>query len=225
MKKIILLTLIGLVLAVSMSQADFPRRSRSCYSPCFTPCYHETPYVAPVVSSAVTTIIQEPLPVFVFQNYSGFPNMPAAVPQQQYAPQAATPPQIGLSDKDVDRIANVVVQRLQASVGVAQQTNIIMPPVVESEEKNEPLMMTLAQVNDLGAKCSQCHWEGHTTKSGLSLFNQRQQWQPTKAGQPYDDGRILDRILAREMPPSAQTNPADSPLPDTIAFLKAAAGR
>jgi len=224
MKKILVLALVGMILAASMTQADFPRRGRSCSSPAFYPCYHETPYVAPVVASAVTTIIQEPLPVFVFQNYSGFPNMPAAVPQQQYTPQAATPPQIGLSDRDVDRIANVVVQRLQGASAVVQQTNLIMPPVVAADEK--PMVMSQQIANQIGMACASCHMAGTATKGGLAIFNANRQFEPTKNGQPYDNPlRLFERANEGSMPPTAATDPSKRLNPEALAFLKTWSGQ
>jgi len=230
MKKVILLALAGSILFASMSQtkADFPRRGRSCSAPCFTPSYtpcHETAYVAPVVATSVTLV---EVPTFVFSNLGNYPSIPEVfrTPQQTYQPPIqAQPPQIGLSDKDVDRIANVVVQRLQASVGVAQSVNLLGPPAIE-ESQQQPMAATQNQINSIGRTCFSCHATGGTTKGGLAIFDQFGNWNPMKGGQPYaTPERIYERAADFSMPPTAMSDASKRLDADGLAGLAKLTGR
>lgn len=226
MKKIALIVCVCVVLAASMVNADFPRRGRSCYSPSYSPCYEHvvTPYVAPTI----TTIIQEPIPTFIFQNLTGYPNLPASVttPQNQYqAPPQATPPQIGLNDRDIEKIANVVVQKLQGGAMV-QQTNMLMPPIVAEENNQQPLVMSQAIANEIGMKCASCHLAGQSVKGGLAIFNTNRQFQPEKHGQPYTEPqRLFERASNGEMPPNSATDVSKRLNQEALAFLRQWSGQ
>lgn len=211
--------------AATMSSADFPRRGRSCVSPSYSPCYHETVAVAAVVPTV--TVVETPLPVFVFQSLSGYSSLPASVttPQNQYqSPTQAQPPQIGLNDRDIEKIANVVVQRLQGTAMV-QQTNLLMPPRLEDEQPQQTAI-SQTQINSIGRACAVCHQSGGTTKSNLAIFDQFGNFDPKKNGQPYQElHRIFERAQEGSMPPSAMSDPSKKLDPDGLAGLAKLTGR
>lgn len=210
------------------SQADFRCRGRRIVSPCFTPVCHEVVHhEAAIIAPTVTTIIQQPLPVFVFQNLQGYPALPASAtipqqPQQNFQAQPA-PPGLALTDAQMDRIASLVAAKLAGGM-VAQNTAIqASPPVLEEEQSLE---MSQEIVNDIGAKCSSCHMTGTATKGGLAIFDKDRNFNPTKNGMPYaSPEQLWMRAQAGEMPPAATTDPSKRLNASTIAFLKSALAR
>lgn len=230
---VVVLSLLTLALACSSSNADFRCRGRHISAPCFTPTVcHEVVHheVAAVVAPTTTIIVQEPLPVFFFQNFQGNPYMPASVttpPTQPPAFQAqAQAPQrqegLVLSDQQMDRLANIIIAKMGGGAAVTQNT-LIAPPLLAEDEK---ISMSQQVVNDIGAKCAKCHMTGTATKGGLAIFDADRNFNPTKGGVAYaTPERLWQRAHEGTMPPAATTDPGQRLNPESIAFLRQAIGQ
>lgn len=212
-------------LACSTSSADFRCRGRHISAPCFTTPCHEVVHAATVVTPTVTTIVQEPLPVFVFQNLQGFPSLPASATQFN-APQVAANPSaqsqggLVLSDAQMDRIALMVAQKLSGAA--ITQNTLLIPPKIEDEPVAD-IKVNQLTINDIGSKCASCHMAGTSVKGGLAIFDANRNLNPTKNGQPYaTPERLWQRAEAGEMPPNSGTDLSKRLNPESIAFLKTA---
>jgi len=224
------LALTTLLVACSPGRADFPCRGRRIVAPCFVPTVcHEvvTPHV--VHHAATVTVVQEPLPVFVFQNLTGFPSMPANVTMPQSQPFQATAQAPAhdhgccLSDAQMDRLASMVAMKLAGTAAINTNTALMIPKI--EDDPPQQLQMSQAIVNDIGNKCASCHMAGQSTKGGLALFDAQRNFNPTKGGQPYaTPERLWQKAQSGEMPPAAGTDPTKRLNPETIAFLRSATG-
>jgi hypothetical protein len=222
--KRLLLSLVIIASLATIALADPPCGRRSFYSnSCYTPTYTPT-----VVTPAV--IVQEAVPTFLFQtvqNYAGLPpavtgqppiSSPPAFSMAPQTPQNAPGGEIMLSDRQLDRLADLILKKSQ----VAVVTNIMAPPEL-GEDKVNPSQLAL---NQIGGKCYSCHTAGVQTKGGLAIFDEKYQFNPTQDGKPYANlARLYERAAEGSMPPAAKTDPGKKLEADGLALLRQLAGQ
>lgn len=224
MKRIVIALAICVICLASTANADFPRR-RSCGNVVVHNACHEVAVVHEAVAVVPTVAAVVPTTTFVFQYLGGYPMQGAPAFQSPAQPFAApqqsppqSPPQVaGLSDQQLDKIANLVVAKLQGST-VAQNTMIQSPPVVADQAHSI--------VSEIQNKCASCHQVGIKTSGGLAIFDAAGQLNPLKNGTAYaDHGRLWQRAQSREMPPSAMSDQSKALSAEAIAFLRQASGQ
>jgi hypothetical protein len=187
----------------------YRRVSYPTYYPPAPVVYHEP--VREVVVKEVVKEVPVLTPVFAFVDprisyiHTGgnYVPVPQAVPGQPQAVSGQAPAaaagQLSISQQDLERLADLVVKRIEARGGTISYSKDAPPPVPGDRTTNTslspgelPIEQRAAQI--LYDRCSRCH-TGDAAKGQMKLFDSATQLAD------FDPDKVWDAVRGDRMPP------------------------